>query len=176
MEQSERTKRQVEYSTKIQGNKAFLRAAPAKIWYKIMGKITIRGLNSLSQNLTVLTAPSEREPLAHPQTLHFSRKLYRHAKGPIPEGAVCVADWGSSGENPFRHRLRRCHLPQGDGFSGGGKLCGSAERRPLGGAVERSETEGVLWLTACALSVFASQIHLSQRERQEHRRKLSHYT
>ena len=30
--------------------------------------------------------------------------------------------------------------------------------------------------TACALSVFASQIHLSQRERQEHYRKLSHYT
>ena len=29
---------------------------------------------------------------------------------------------------------------------------------------------------ACALSVFASQIHLSQRERQEHYRKLSHYT
>ena len=25
--------------------------------------------------------------------------------------------------------------PQGDGFSGGWKLCGSAERRPLGGAV-----------------------------------------
>ena len=22
--------------------------------------------------------------------------------------------------NPFRHRLRRCHLPQGDGFSCGG--------------------------------------------------------
>ena len=30
------------------------------------------------------------------------------------------------------------------------------------------------WLTACALSVFASQIHLSQRERQERNRKLSH--
>ena len=30
-------------------------------------------------------------------------------------------------------------------------------------------------LTACALSVFASQIHLSQRERQEHCRKLPHY-
>ena len=30
--------------------------------------------------------------------------------------------------------------------------------------------------TAYALSVFASQIHLSQRERQEHYRKLSHYT
>ena len=34
---------QVEYSTKIQGNKALLRAAPAKKWCKIMGKITIRG-------------------------------------------------------------------------------------------------------------------------------------
>ena len=35
---------------------------------------------------------------------------------------------------------------QGDGFSSGGKLCGSAERRPLEGAgCERSEqTEGVL--------------------------------
>ena len=36
-------KRQVEYSTKIQGNKAFSPAASAKIWYKNMGKITIRG-------------------------------------------------------------------------------------------------------------------------------------
>ena len=44
-------------------------------------------LNPLSQNLTVLPAPSGREPLARPQTLHFSRKLYRYAKGPIPEGA-----------------------------------------------------------------------------------------
>ncbi len=33
--------------------------------------------------------------------------------------------------------------PQGDGFSSGGKLFGSAERRPLGGAAERSEAEGV---------------------------------
>ena len=31
-------------------------------------------------------------------------------------------------------------------------------------------------LTACALSVFATQIHLSRRERQEHCRKLSHCT
>ena len=44
-------------------------------------------LNSLSQNLTVLPAPSEREPLARPQTLRLSRKLYRYAKGPILEGA-----------------------------------------------------------------------------------------
>ena len=38
-----------------------------------------------------------------------------------------------------------------------------------------SETLAMV-LTACALSVFASQIHLSQRERQEHYRKLSHYS
>ncbi len=45
------------------------------------------GTNSLSQNLTVLPAPSEREPLALPETLRFSQKLSRHAKGPISEGA-----------------------------------------------------------------------------------------
>ena len=44
-------------------------------------------LDSLSQNLTVLPAPSEREPLARPQTLRLSRKLYRYAKGPILEVA-----------------------------------------------------------------------------------------
>ena len=31
-------------------------------------------------------------------------------------------------------RFASSHLPQGDGFRGGGKLCGSAKRRPLGGA------------------------------------------
>ena len=42
-------------------------------------------------------------------------------------------------------RFASSHLPQGDGFSGGGKLRGIAIRRPLGGAgCERSEqTEGV---------------------------------
>ena len=35
---------------------------------------------------------------------------------------------------PFRHRLRRCHLPQGDGFRSGGKAQGTAIRRPLGEA------------------------------------------
>ena len=53
------------------------------------------GRNSLSQNLSVLPAPSGREPLARPQTLHFSRKLCRYAKGPILEGAVAAGDWGS---------------------------------------------------------------------------------
>ena len=60
------------------------------------------GTNSLSQSLTALTAPSGREPLARPQAFHFSLKLYRHAKGPISEGAVAVGDWGSS---PHRKRL-----------------------------------------------------------------------
>ena len=53
-----------------------------------------RELNSLSQNLTVLPAPSGREPLARPQTLHFSRKLCRYAKGPILEGAVERSETG----------------------------------------------------------------------------------
>ena len=59
--------------------------------------IELRGnRNSLSQNLTVLPAPSGREPLAKPRTLRFKRKLYRYAKGPILEGAVAEGDWGSS--------------------------------------------------------------------------------
>ena len=85
------------------------------------------GVNSLSQSLTALPAPSGREPLARRYSFRLKGKIAR------------------PGGYPFRHRLRRCHLPQGDGFSGGGKLCGSAKRRPLGGAgCERSEqTEGV---------------------------------
>ena len=50
--------------------------------------------NSLSQNLTVLPAPSGREPLARPQTLRFSLKLCRYAKGPILEGAVERSETG----------------------------------------------------------------------------------
>ena len=47
-------------------------------------------------------------------------------------------------------RCAAIHLPQGDGFSGGGKVVGIAQRRPLGGAGERSETEGVLGLAGAA--------------------------
>jgi hypothetical protein len=32
--------------------------------------------------------------LAHPQTSHFSQKLYRYAKGPILEGAVERSETG----------------------------------------------------------------------------------
>ena len=34
-------------------------------------------------------------------------------------------------------------FPKGTTFGGGGKVSGTAQRRPLGGAGERSETEGV---------------------------------
>ena len=50
------------------------------------------------------------------------------AAPPLPQEA------GAADDYPFRHRLRRCHLPQGDGFSDGGKLCDSTQRLPLGGA------------------------------------------
>ena len=65
-------------------------------WGRAVPEIVIffaRG-NSLSQNLTVLTAPSGREPLARPETFRFSRKLCRYAKGPILEGAVERSETG----------------------------------------------------------------------------------
>ena len=36
-------------------------------------------------------------------------------------------------------------FPKGTAFRGGGKVYGIAQRRPLGGAAERSEAEGVLF-------------------------------
>ena len=88
------------------------------------------------------TAPSGMGPLAW----RYSFRLKRKASG--------------FGSHPFRHRLRRCHLPQGDGFSGGGKVYGIAIRRPLGGAgCERSEqTEGVLSRSAALSQKAALQI------------------
>ena len=53
-----------------------------------------RGLNFLSQSLTAL---------------QLSWKLYRHAEGPISEGAVCVADGGSlllmAAENSAKQKI-----------------------------------------------------------------------
>ena len=64
------------------------------------------------------------------------------------------------GKDPFRLLpLVAATFPKGTAFGGGGKVSGSAIRRPLGGAVERSETEGVLGLTAYALSVIAARCH-----------------
>ena len=55
------------------------------------------------------------------------------------------------GGDPFRLLpLVAATFPKGTAFGGGSKVSGSAIRRPLGGAVERSETEGVLGLTGVA--------------------------
>ena len=62
-------------------------AALAKMRYTGNTKTNVKE-NSLRQNRMVLPAPSEREALAQPDTLRFSWKLYRYAKGPISEGAV----------------------------------------------------------------------------------------
>ena len=86
-------------------------------------------LNSLSQSLTALPAPSGREPLAKPEALRLNRRLCRYAKGPISEGAVAEGDWGSllPGIPPFRLAASRqatfpkgtAELPQSkpDGFA-----------------------------------------------------------
>ena len=89
------------------------------------------GANSLSQNLTVLPAPSEREPLALPEALHFSQKPSRHAKGPISEGAVCAADWGSSGRYPLRLTMF-ASSPKGTPLRYAGNFIATAKSRPLG--------------------------------------------
>ena len=82
------------------------------------------------------------------ETGHFAVQpgTFPPCQGPHPRGGCRRRRLGEFAPvaYPFRQSLRLCHLPQGDGFSSGGKLCGSAERRPLGGAGERSETEGVL--------------------------------
>ena len=72
-------------------------------------------MNSLSQSLTALPAPSEREPLAHLETLRFSRKLYRYAKGPILEGAVERSETGGVQASTPSGAARQ--LPQGDAFA-----------------------------------------------------------
>ena len=64
------------------------------------------GGNSLSQSLTALPAPSGREPLAKPETLPFDRKLYRYAKGPIPEGAVIERSEMTGGVLLHLHKKR----------------------------------------------------------------------
>ena len=51
---------------------------------------------------------------------------------------------GLPGSDPFRLAAsRQATFPKGTAFSGGGKVSGTTQRRPLGGAGERSEPEGV---------------------------------
>ena len=99
------------------------------------GKLLIgaSGLNSLSQSLTALPAPSGREPLARPQTLHFSQKLCRYAKGPISEGAVAVGDWGSLLPGvPLQSLLRKASSPKGEPLDAAANFPATAEAVPLG--------------------------------------------
>ena len=90
------------------------------------------GLNSLSQSLTALPAPSGREPLAKPETLRLSRKLCRHAKGPISEGAVAVGDWGSLLPGaPLQSLLRKASSPKGEPLDAAANFPATAEAVPL---------------------------------------------
>ena len=73
-------------------------------------------VNSLSQSLTALPAPSEREPLARPESLQLKREVACPGI-PLPS---C--------------RCASSHLPQGDGFSNGDKVSGIAIRRPPWGS------------------------------------------
>ena len=56
-------------------SKKFLKLCTA-VRKKYKMKRLRRSFNSLSQNLTVLPAPSGREPLARPEALRFSRKAF----------------------------------------------------------------------------------------------------
>ena len=76
------------------------------------------------------------------------RQTHFHEKGRKGSTAFAMPlsakAWRGRGY-PFCQSLRLCHLPQGDGFNGSGKVSGIAQRRPLGGAgTAQAVTEGVL--------------------------------
>ena len=107
--------------------------------------------NSLSQSLTALPAPSGREPLARPGTLCFSQELYRHAKGPISEGAGIEQSEMTGGvqrPSPLRLCFANPALPRGEPLAGresfrsNRKVTGFANPAPLGGAAAAA-AEGV---------------------------------
>ena len=57
--------------------------------------------------------------------------------------AILICKLGA-GFTPFcLAAARQSTFPKGTAFGGGGKVAGIAQRRPLGGAAERSEAEGV---------------------------------
>ena len=67
---------------------------------------------------------------------------------------------------PFRLAAsRQATFPKGTAFGGGDKVSGIAQRRPLGGAAERSEAEGVHSSQASSPSQ-ALPRQLSRRESQ----------
>ena len=92
----------------------------------------------------------------------LQRKNYFKFWGTETPAGVSVPFFHGWGEPLSSCRFASSHLPQGDGFSGGGKLCDSAERRllegrlpPLRGKMSpqvtkrgicRAATEGVLFV------------------------------
>ena len=93
------------------------------------------GRNSLSQSLTALPAPSGREPLAWRESCQSNHKAYGCAKA-FPrsgEGGCERSEQTNEGagkqltENyPSSVTYGDTFPPRGEGFSGGGKLCGLA--------------------------------------------------
>ena len=105
--------------------------------------------NGLALSVTACAVPPlpKGEALARPYTLHFSRKLYRHAKGsPFGRAGALAPERARTLSRSATPSVIACGdatFPKGTAFGGGGKVSGSAQRRPLGGAGERSEPEGV---------------------------------
>ena len=77
-----------------------------------------------------------------------------------PQSAHCVRSQLPQGDaNPLSHRCAMPAPPKGELFEVAGKFLVTSDTL-------------VNELTTCALSVIATRCHLSQRERQEHCRKL----
>ena len=76
--------------------------------------------------------------------------------------------FAKAGKDPFRLLpLVAATFPKGTAFGGSGKVPGSAIRRPLGGAGERSEPEGVALAVAAKLPVKAIKLaDVPEREKQ----------
>ena len=81
------------------------------------------------------------QPILHSKSASVLHKALRSVlKGQSPR--VCA--FALSGADPFRLLTTfAATFPKGTAFGSGGKVLDTAQRRPLGGAVERSETEGV---------------------------------
>ena len=84
----------------------------------------------------------------------------------VKGSSICSTDFCKSAVlrgYPFRHRLRRCHLPQGDGFQRWRESFQHSPKAPPWGSW-RVAPEGVgLAITACALSIKAYAFVSSSR-------------
>ena len=74
----------------------------------------------------------------------LQRKNYFKFWGTETPAGVSVPFFHGWGEPLSSCRFASSHLPQGDGFSGGGKLCDSAEKLPLRGKTSPAPWEDVV--------------------------------